>query len=651
MTSPAGVVLRIGDLRVDPTLDEICKNGKVTKLEPRTMRLLVCLAQHPGEVLSVEQLLTEVWKDVIVGQDSVYQAVAGLRRILGDDPKAPVYIANVVRRGYRLIAPVAPWSEPPLNLSSPSSALETPSLSKTEPVPDPLSDGTSPEQSPLDLPLEVSRAPPRAWPIRRWSLAAVILLALALGAVLGRQIWKATHASAVVAANKSVAVLPFLDLSEKHDEEYFADGMSEELIDVLARVPDLRVPARTSSFYFKGKQATLPDIAKALGVSHVLEGSVRKSGDTLRITAQLIRVDTGYHEWSETFDRPTADVFKVQDEIASEVVRVLKMSLLLVPRAPAPSANGAAYALYLRARALELGGNPDDFVLAEKYIQQSLALDPTFARAWADLAQIIVADEGWSSPDSYVQACTRGRKAIDGALRLNAAIADSHRVLANVLYNCDWNWNGAEGEYQRALALDPGNAETLRQYATLAWSIRRPQQAIDLGQKAVVRDPLDPWSYHALALGQNEAGQIKDSIASWHKALDLDPTVGLFIALLANAYLADGKPAEALSTIEKEPIDQIKQMNLPFIYEALGRKEDATRALMSFEDHYGALDPMSLGEFYACRHEINRAIGYLQKAVDMHHPLTDVANRQACYQPLEGDPRYRELLRRTHLSE
>jgi TolB-like protein/DNA-binding winged helix-turn-helix (wHTH) protein/Tfp pilus assembly protein PilF len=651
MKPPAGAVLRIGDVRVDPTLDEICKDGKITKLEPRTMRLLVCLAQHPGEVLSVEQLLTEVWRDVVVGQDSVYQAVAGLRRILGDDPKAPVYIANVMRRGYRLVAPVATWSEPPLNLSSPSLALEAPALSKTVPVADPpLPDGTSPQQPPIPLPLEVGRAPRRAWPIRRWSLATVILLALALGAVLGRQVWKATHASAVV-ADKSVAVLPFLDLSEKHDEEYFADGMSEELIDVLARVPDLRVPARTSSFYFKGKQATLPDIAKALGVSHVLEGSVRKSGDTLRITAQLIRVETGYHEWSETFDRPVADVFKVQDEIASEVVRVLKISLLGMHRAPAPTANGAAYALYLRARALELGGNPDDYLLAEKYIQQSLALDPTFAPAWADLAQIIVADEGWSSRDSYLQACARGRKAIDEALKLSTAISDSHRVLANVLYNCDWNWTGAEDEYQRALALDPGNADTLRQYAVLAWSIRRPQQATDLAQKAVLRDPLDSWNYHTLALAQNEAGHIEDSIASWRKALDLDPTVGLFIAVLANAYLADGKPAEALSTIEEDPIDQDKQMNLPFIYEALGRKEDATRAIVSFEEHYGAQDPLSLGEFYACRHDVNRAIGFLQRAVDMHYLLTDVANRQACYQPLEGDPRYRELLRKMHLSE
>jgi transcriptional activator of cad operon len=619
-------VLRIGDLRVDPALDEICKDGSTIKVEPRTMRLLLCLAEHAGQVVSVDQLLAEVWKDVVVGPDSVYQAVAGLRRILGDDPKDPVYIANVMRRGYRLVAPVAPWSD---------------SVGQRATVPL----GEAEDAGKVSAPVTTrSRFLPQV-------ITAVIVLTLGAGTFLARSVWRSSHPAAVAISDKSVAVLPFLDLSEKKDEEYFADGMSEELIDVLARVPDLRVPARTSSFYFKGKQATLSDIAKALGVSHVLEGSVRKSGDTLRITAQLIRVDTGYHEWSETFDRPTADVFKVQDEIASEVVRVLKISLLPVPRAPVPTANITAYTLYLRARALEMGGGPDDYVLAEKYIQQSLALDPKFAPAWADLAQIIVADESWSSRDSYVQACTRGRKAIDEALKLGGAISDSHRVLANVLYNCDWDWNGAEAEYQRALALDPGNADTLRQYATLAWLIRRPQQAMDLAQKAVLRDPLDSWNYHTLALAQNEAGHIEDSITSWRKAIDLDPTVGLYIALLANAYLAAGKPAEALSTIEEEPIDQSKQMNLPFIYEALGRKEDATRAIISFEHQYGAQDPLSLGQFYACRHELDRAIGYLQSAVDMHYLLTDVANRQACYQPLERDARYRELLRKTHLSE
>jgi TolB-like protein/Flp pilus assembly protein TadD len=458
-----------------------------------------------------------------------------------------------------------------------------------------------------------------------------------------------TASTAVI--DKSVAVLPFLDLSENKDEGYFADGMSEELINLLTQVPDLRVPARTSSFYFKSKQATLPEIARTLGVSHVLEGSVRKSGDTLRITAQLVRANTGYHEWSETFDRPMADVFKIQDDIAAEVVRALKASLLPAARtAAAPTTNSAAYTLYLRAQALELGGGDDDYALAEKYIRQSLALDPNFAAAWAGLAQIKVADEGWSDEESYKKTCAEGRQAIDQALKLNSALADSHRVLANLLYVCDWNWTGAEAQYQRALEIDPNRADTLRQYATLAWFIRQPDKATERAQRAVARDPLDAWSYNALALARNQAGQIGESVVLWQKALALDPTVNLFIALLTNALVADGRPADALAEIEREPNDQMKQMNLPFIYEAMGRHQDADRALAAFEKKYGANDPLSLGEFYACRNDVGRALGYLERAVAMHFTLTDVANRQACLNTLEHTPRYRDLLRKMNLA-
>jgi len=316
------LVLRVGDLRVYPTLDEICKNGSTIKVEPRTMRLLICLAEHAGQVVSVDELLAEVWKDVVVGPDSVYQAVAGLRRVLGDDPKAPVYIANVMRRGYRLVAPVGPWLEPSVNPVLPLA---------TSPAPDAAS--AAPDVDVRDIELRGVEVPARADPTSahkstparsRFVLPVVVVtvaLTLCAGTFIVRTGWRSKPSAPVVVTDKSVAVLPFLDLSEKKDEEYFADGMSEELIDVLARVPELRIPARTSSFYFKGKQATISEIARALGVAHVLEGSVRKSGDTLRITAQLIRADTGYHIWSQTFDRPMADLFKVQDEIAAEIGR------------------------------------------------------------------------------------------------------------------------------------------------------------------------------------------------------------------------------------------------------------------------------------------------------------------------------------------
>lgn len=270
-------VLRIGAWRVASALDEISRDGATVKLEPRAMRLLLCLADHAGQVVSVDQLLDAVWKDVVVTPDSVYQAVAGLRRALGDTSKEPAYIANVLRRGYRLVASVAPWDD--------------------------AATASNPEPRPAEAPLSVTVIPSTTH-LRVWLWAVLLIAAaLAIGYPIARKLWPSkqatiadqeTSAATVGVGLASVAVLPFVDMSDKKDQEYFADGLSEVLIDRLAMVPGLHVPARVSSFYFKGKQATVSDIGKALGVTHLLEGTVRKAGNSLRITAQLVRVDNGY---------------------------------------------------------------------------------------------------------------------------------------------------------------------------------------------------------------------------------------------------------------------------------------------------------------------------------------------------------------------
>jgi transcriptional activator of cad operon len=261
-------------------------------MEARTMRLLLCLAERAGEVVSIDDLLDQVWSGVIVTPDSVYQAVASLRRQLGDDAKEPAYIATVPRLGYRMVAAVSPWAGEPI------------------------------------APRESTPGPRRRFPAL--AAGAALFVALAIVAVLFYSKVLNDHRAAATAGapQKSVAVLPFLDLtSQKMDEEYFADGMTEELIDKLSKIPGLRVPAPTSSFYFKGKKTTIADIAKSLGVAYVLDGSVRKSSTALRVAARLIRANDGYVVWSETYDRPFDDNLAVQDEIASEVAKALKASI------------------------------------------------------------------------------------------------------------------------------------------------------------------------------------------------------------------------------------------------------------------------------------------------------------------------------------
>ena len=315
-------MLRIGDWYVNPSGSEISREGHTTRLEARTMRLLLCLAEHAGTVVSIDDLLSQVWPGVIVTQDSVYQAVASLRRLLGDDPKQPSYIATVPRLGYRMVAAVRPASDLPKS-DDPRSDLPV-AVKGSAPIPG----GLAPETIGVSNWQEKSGS--RLWRDSAWAAAAAGLALTVAFALFHYKFTSINHSgSSVIAAKpeKSVAVLPFLDLTEGMKEEEFADGMTEELIDKLSKVPDLRVPAPTSSFYFKNKKVPVADIAKALGVAYVLDGSVRKSGTRLRIATRLVRADSGYVIWSETYDRPFDDKLKVQDQIAGEVAKALRLSI------------------------------------------------------------------------------------------------------------------------------------------------------------------------------------------------------------------------------------------------------------------------------------------------------------------------------------
>lgn len=300
------------------------------------MRLLMCLADHAGEVVSIDDLLDKVWSDVTVAPDSVYQAVASLRRVLGDNPKQPTYIETVPRLGYRMVAKVSPWTDQPVTQTSAETNIQT--LALQTPVREqPASTTNSPDEP------KKSASRPQTGLTLAAGIALCLLLVVAL-VVYGKfaknnSLASSTNGTAealAAQAEKSIAVLPFLDLTDAMNEEPFADGMTEELIDKLSKIPGLRVPSATSSFYFKGKlwprshgtpQMTVADIAKALGVAYVLDGSVRKSGTRLRVDARLIRANNGFVIWSESYDRPFDDILMVQDDIAGEVAKALQTSI------------------------------------------------------------------------------------------------------------------------------------------------------------------------------------------------------------------------------------------------------------------------------------------------------------------------------------
>jgi transcriptional activator of cad operon len=290
MDQPVGTSLRIGAWRVTPSSGQISRAGETARVEARSMRLLLYLAERAGQIVSIDDLLEQVWAGVIVTSDSVYQAVTSLRRQLGDDPKNPSYIATVPRLGYRMVAQVSPWVDTPAESPHETAGRGGPSLKAAE---------------------------------------FAIAVALIAGVIVyGRIGMPAKFATTAATAHYSLAVLPFLDLtSESMDQEYFADGMTEELIDRLSKVSGFRVPPPTSSFYFKGKKVSVADIAKALGVAYILDGSLRQSGTTIRVSARLVRADNGFVVWSETYNRQTEDVLKAQDDIAGEVTHALEREL------------------------------------------------------------------------------------------------------------------------------------------------------------------------------------------------------------------------------------------------------------------------------------------------------------------------------------
>jgi len=307
---------------------QISRDGETARVEVRTMRLLLCLAEHAGEVVSIDELLNQVWSDIIVSPDSVYQAVASLRRLLGDDPKQPTYIETVPRLGYRMVVTVSPWADQ----SAADAGAHRNAQTGVSQAPDAEHPAATPATS--DTPTHG----PRLRAVFTCAAGEAFCLALVVAFLFYNKAANNNRsASAAVAApQKSIAVLPFLDLTDDMNQEPFADGMTEELIDKLSRIPGLRVPPPTSSFYFKGKlwprshgtpQITIADIAKTLGVAYVLDGSVRKSGARLRVDARLIRADNGYIVWSETYDRPFDDILIVQDNIAGEVTKALRASI------------------------------------------------------------------------------------------------------------------------------------------------------------------------------------------------------------------------------------------------------------------------------------------------------------------------------------
>jgi TolB-like protein/Tfp pilus assembly protein PilF len=472
-------------------------------------------------------------------------------------------------------------------------------------------------------------------------LAVAVVLLLTDRFVLRHGVNETTAASI---AENSIAVLPFVNMSSDKEQEYFSDGISEELLNLLSKIPQLKVAARTSSFSFKGKGVEMPEIARQLHVANVLEGSVRKSGDRLRITAQLIRAAEGYHLWSETYDRKMDDIFKTQDEIAGEVVKELKVKLLgAAPKTR--TTDPKAYALYLQARELGRQSNAEAFAKSDALLRQALEIDPHYAPAWNELARNFY-DKANIGVLSNQEGYVRAREAAEKALAIDPDYASAHASLGWIATFGDNDLAGAARHYQRALALDSTNLDVLHNAATLLGSLGRLDEELGLDETIVRRDPVNVTALFNLGISQRMAGRYDAAIASFRTVLSLSPNNSGAHMQLGTALMLKGDAPAALGEIEQEKTEIWRMIGLPMAYCALGRKADADAALNALIAKYEKDAPCNIAYVYAFCGDADKAFEWLDKAVAYQDAGLGVVVTEKLFDKIHSDPRWLPFLRK-----
>ena len=458
----------------------------------------------------------------------------------------------------------------------------------------------------------------------------------------------------------SIAVLPFINMSRDEENEYFADGLSEELLNVLAKIRGLRVASRTSAFSFKGKGVDIPTVAQKLNVATVLEGSVRKSGKRVRITAQLIQVATDSHLWSETYDRELDDIFAVQDDIAQSVVKELRAALLgetsdkvvststaaeVRQAATGRSDNPEAFQLYLQGKFYGERITQADTDKAIDLFRRALAIDPSFALASAGLSHIHFLQAGYGfAPIS--EGFERAREAAQNALRLAPDLAEGHIALGTVLEGNDWNFTAAEASFRRALELAPGDANALRAAAQLARVRGRVDEALELIRKAVALDPLSAHTHRQAAMIAVMSERFDEAAASFQLALDLAPKAGLNHAFLAITRLMQGRGQEAMEVAEAESHDVFRNLALAMIHHAQGRTAESDAALQILISEFGWTAAYQVAEAYAYRNEVEKAFEWLERAYGQRDPGVTYSATDVILRSMHSDPRWQPFMQR-----
>lgn len=489
---------------------------------------------------------------------------------------------------------------------------------------------------------------------RKWIRAASILVLVAIVAALW--FFRDTKSSAPPTRRKpvatksqeaSIAVLPFVDMSAEKDQEYFTDGLAEELINVLSKNPNIKVVARTSAFSFKGKNEDLRTIGKKLGVGTILEGSVRKEGKKIRITTQLVQASDGFHLWSQSYDRQMNDIFAVQDEIASSVAEALKVTLLGTTniRTKRYEPKPEAYNVYLQGRFFLFRNRGEDLKKAKQYFEQAIRLDSNYSRPWLGMAGVYGAwvEEGYIAAD---EGQAKARKYAQKALQLDPDDAAILSRVATIQMVSDRNWSDAEVKFKRALVIDPNNATVLRNAAILPGILGRLDEAIQLNQRSIQLDPLfviTHWNQGEFYFG---AGRLKEAEAAYKKVIELNSEWPGVYARLGTVYMMQTKKDAALAEVRKEQIERWRFWGLALAHFANGNKSEANRALTELIRKHQNGMAASIAAIYAYQGNNNKAFEWLERGYQLHDYGLLGIKIEPLLVNLHDDPRWRQFLKK-----
>ena len=620
-------IYRFGTFLLDPVERILSCEGNPVSLTPKAFDTLLCLVRNQGRMLTKDELLKQVWPGTFVEEVNLAVNISTIRKALGENPQDCRFIATVPGRGYRFVGEVHQITNG--NRSKHRTIVDG----------DPAASGVV-----TDLPL--SR---RTLKI----LVPVLLAVFSVAAFEGYSWFRRESTTAPLATTASIAVLPFVDLSPAKDQEYFTDGLSEELITGLAKISGVRVVARSSAFQFKGKNEDPRSVGRKLGVSEILEGSVRKEGEHIRISVELIKAEDGFQVWSQTYDRQIDDIFAVQDEISAAVSDALQVKLLgasgTAISTRAQRTNPQAYQAYLQGQYFQgRGEGKENLDNALAYANQAIRLDAQYAPAWVLRSTTYNLMAGFGLIENTV-GMRKAREDAQHAIALDPTLASAYLALGDIQLSYDWDWSGAENSGGKAAELEPGNVDVLRYQSLLDEALGRLPEAIEIQKRAVTIDPLRPRSYTSLGALLYESGKYEDAAAALRKALELNPQKEHDHSLRGEILLAQGRSQQALTEMEQEPSKFWRGLGEALAYHALNRLGDSDTALNAViaSDQDGAA--FEIAEVYAYRGESDKAFAWLDRAYRQRDGGLTYVKVDPLLKNLHQDRRYAGLLTKIHL--